>query len=283
MIKRIDKTRPFGVYLSGGLDSSIIAALTVQEWEGVDSYAVGMEGSEDLIYARLCAKHLGTRHHEYIYSLDEMLEVLPKVIYYLESYDAALVRSAIPNYFLAKMAMEPEKVVLSGEGADELFCGYSYMQSMSPEQRVSEVYHLLETIHGTGLQRGDRMAAAFGMEVRFPFLDMDFVQYSLRIPDCLKCSPSRQEKWLLRKAFSHLLPQEIVSRKKEKFSKGAGSSRLLSQVAGEKISDKKFAQNSTTVAGNKLKSKEELYYYRIFHEFFPQKAADKTVGFSRSL
>jgi asparagine synthase (glutamine-hydrolysing) len=281
--KRIEHDHPFGVYLSGGLDSSIIAALTAQEWDGVDSFAVGMEGSEDLLHARLCAKHLGMRHHEYVYSLEEMLEVLPTVIYHLESYDAALVRSSVPNYFLARMASEPNKVVLSGEGADELFCGYSYMKTLSEEERESEAYYLLETLHSTGLQRGDRMAAAFGMEARVPFLDLDFVQFALRIPDFMKYGPSGQEKWVLRQAFSHLLPREIVSRKKKKFSIGAGSSNLMAQVAEEKITDEEFAKHGMTTAGHRLKSKEELFYYKIFHDFFPQRAAEETVEFSRSL
>ncbi len=281
--KRLDRNRPFGVYLSGGLDSSIIAALTAQEWEGVDSFAVGMEGSEDLLHARLCARHLGTKHQEYVYTLEEMLEILPTVIYHLESYDAALVRSSVPNYILARLASEPDKVVFSGEGADELFCGYPYMKKLSEEERESEAYHLLETLHNTGLQRGDRMAAAFGMEARVPFLDLEFIDFALRIPDSMKYGPSGEEKWVLRKAFSHLLPEEIVYRKKKKFSIGAGSFDLLSQVAEERISDEEFARNRITATGNELKTKEELFYYRIFHEFYPQKAAEETVEFSRSL
>ena len=281
--QRIDRNRPFGVYLSGGLDSSIIAALTAREWAGVDSFAVGMKGSEDLLHARLCAKHLGTKHHEYIYTLEEMLQVLPTVIYHLESYDAALVRSSVPNYFLAKMAAEPDKVVLSGEGADELFCGYSYMKSLSEEERESEAYRLLETLHSTGLQRGDRMAAAFGMEARVPFLDLDLIRYALRIPDSMMYGPAGEEKWVLRKAFSHLLPREIVERKKKKFSIGAGSFDLMRRAAEERISDREFARHRETTAGHRLKSKEDLFYYRIFHGFYPQRAAEETVGFSRSL
>ncbi|NLT46906.1 MAG: asparagine synthetase B [Clostridiales bacterium] len=281
--KRIDRSRPFGVYLSGGLDSSIIAALTAREWEGVDSFAVGVEGSEDLLHARMCAKHLGTKHHEYIYTLEEMLEVLPTVIYHLESYDAALVRSSVPNYFLARMAAEPDKVVLSGEGADELFCGYPYMKSLSEEERESEAFHLLETLHSTGLQRGDRMAAAFGMEARVPFLDLDLIQFALRIPDSMMYGPAGEEKWVLRKAFSHMLPREITGRKKKKFSIGAGSSDLMRRAAEERISDEEFTRHRETTAGHRLKSKEDLFYYRIFHEFYPQKAAEETVSFSRSL
>lgn len=280
--KRIDRHRPFGVYLSGGLDSSIIAALTAQKWPGIDSFAVGIEGSEDLLHARVCADYLGTRHHEYVYSLKEMLEVLPTVIYHLESFDAALVRSSVPNYFLARMASEPHKIVFSGEGADELFCGYRYMKSLSKEQRELESYRLLNNLHCSGLQRGDRMAAAFGMEARVPFLDLEFVKFALRIPDSMKYSPSGQEKWVLRKAFSHLLPPEIISRAKKKFSIGAGSFDLISRVAEENITDEEFMRNMVTTSGHRLKSKEEFYYYKIFHEFYPQRAAEETVGFSIS-
>ncbi len=281
--KRIDHSRPLGVYLSGGLDSSIIAAFTAQEWPGVDSFAVGMNGSEDLLHARICAGFLGTKHREYVYTLEEMLEVLPTVIYHLESYDAALVRSSVPNYFLARMAAEPNKVVFSGEGADELFCGYSYMKSLTEEEREVETSHLLETLHGTGLQRGDRMAAAFGMEARVPFLDLDFVQFALRIPDSMMYGPYGEEKWVLREACRHLLPGQIAERKKKKFSIGAGSFDLMRHVAEEAISDEEFARHRKTMAGRQLKSKEELYYYRIFHEFYPHKAAEETVSFSRSL
>jgi asparagine synthase (glutamine-hydrolysing) len=157
------------------------------------------------------------------------------------------------------------------------------MKNLSEEERESEAYYLLETLHSTGLQRGDRMAAAFGMEARVPFLDLNLVDFALRIPDSMKYGPSGQEKWILRKAFSHLLPREIVSRKKKKFSIGAGSFDLMAQVAEEKISDEEFEKNRVTEAGHKLRSKEEFLYYKIFHEFFPQRAAEEAVEFSRSL
>lgn len=281
--KRLVSDRPFGVYLSGGLDSSIIAALTVQDIPGIDSFAVGMEGSKDITHARLCADYLGTNHHEYIYDLDEMLEVLPQVIYHLESYDAALVRSSVANYFLARLACEDAQVVFSGEGADELFCGYQYFQKLSEEDLHKELFDLMGTLHNTGLQRGDRMSMAYGVEARVPFLDMDFVRFAFTIPLSMKIGPENQEKWVLRKAFSDILPDEILYRKKNKFSVGAGSFLELSNVAEQTISDEEFAREAITPGGHRIKNKEELMYYRIFREYYPEIAVEKAIDFSRSL
>jgi len=272
-----------GVYLSGGLDSSIIAALTAQEIPGVDSFAVGMEGSPDLKHARLCADYLGTNHHEFVYDLDDMLEVLPDVIYHLESYDAALVRSSVPNYFLARLASKDVNVVFSGEGADELFCGYPYLKEMPEEEISQELIDVMGTLHNTGLQRGDRMSMAYGIEARVPFLDLDFVRYAFKIPVSMKYGPDNQEKWILRTAFSDILPEEIVFRKKNKFSVGAGSFLELAQVAEKRISDDEFARAVVTPSGHQIKNKEELMYYKIFREFYPEDSVDKAIGYSRSL
>lgn len=281
--KRLETELPVGVYLSGGLDSGIIAALTAQEMPGVDSFAVGMDGSEDIKHARLCADFLGTTHHEYIYGLDEMLEILPQVIYHLESYDAALVRSSVANYLLARLAGENVNVVFSGEGADELFCGYQYLQDMPEDDLASEVFKLINTLHNTGLQRGDRMSMAHGVEARVPFLDLNFMRLALNIPLSMKFGPHNQEKWVLRKAFSDILPKEIAFRKKKKFSVGAGSFLALAHVAEKTISDDEFQRGVVTPSGHHIKSKEEFMYYRIFREFYPMESVDKAIGFSRSL
>lgn len=281
--KRLVTEEPMGVYLSGGLDSSILAALMVQEMPGVDSFAVGMAGSGDLKHARLCADYLGTNHHEFVYDINDMLEVLPDVIYHLESYDAALVRSSVPNYLLARLASEEVNVVLSGEGADELFCGYPYLKELPEEELSQELIDVMGTLHNTGLQRGDRMSMAYGVEARVPFLDLDFIRYAFKIPISMKYGPDNQEKWVLRRAFSDILPEEIVYRKKDKFSVGAGSSTLLAQIAEEKISEAEFAQGLVTPSGHQIGNKEELMYYQIFREFYPEDAVDKAIGFSRSL
>lgn len=279
--KRIETEKPFGVYLSGGLDSSIIAAITAEKVKGVDSYAVGMEGSEDLKYARLCAKHLGTNHHEYVYDLEEMLDVLPDVIYHLESFDSALVRSSVANFMLARLVGEKAEVVFSGEGADELFCGYPQFKDMSEKEANDEMLEMLGTLHNTGLQRGDRMSLTQGIKARVPFLDIQVVEFAMRIPVSMKIGPEGQEKWILRKAYEHMLPEDIVYRKKDKFSVGAGSSLKLSEVAEKTISDREFLEMKVTPAGNELRSKEELMYYKIFKEYYPEPSVENSIDFTK--
>lgn len=281
--KRLMSDVPLGVFLSGGLDSSIIAALAVKEIPELNTFAVGMVGSEDLKYARLCADYLGTNHHEFLYTLNDMLDVLPEVIYYLESYDAALVRSAVPNYFLSRLASRHVKVILSGEGADELFSGYHYLKNLSQMDLNRELLEITGALHNTNLQRCDRMSMAHGIEARVPFLDVDFVRYALSIPVSMKIGPNNQEKWVIRKAFSDILPEEIAFRKKKKFSEGAGSYQALAQVAEKTISDVSFARAVATSSGHKIKNKEELMYYRIFREYYPEDSVEKAIGFSRSL
>lgn len=281
--KMLDSDKPLGIYLSGGLDSSIIACLAAKEIEGLDTFAVGMKGSNDVLHARLCADFLGTNHHEYTYDLDEMLDALPEVIYYLESYDAALVRSSIANYFLARLAGDKIDAALSGEGADELFLGYAYLKGLSSNELEQETHYLLNSLHNTALQRGDRMSMAFGIEAYTPFLDRDFVRFALDIPVSAKLSEKRPEKWILRDAYRGLVPDEIIERKKSKFSEGAGSSKLLAYVAEEAISDDEFAREAITPGGHKIVNKEELMYYRIFREHYPQVSAENAIGHSRSL
>jgi len=279
--KRIETEKPFGIYLSGGLDSSIIAAITAEEVKEVDSFAVGMAGSEDLKYARLCAKHLGTNHHEYVYDLEEMLKVLPDVIYHLESFDAALVRSSVANYMLARLVGDKAEVVFSGEGADELFCGYPQFKDMNEKEANDEIVEMLESLHNTGLQRGDRMSLTQGIKARVPFLDKDVVEYAMRIPVSMKIGPKGQEKWILRKAYEHMLPEEVVYRKKDKFSVGAGSSLKLAEVAEKTISDREFLEMKVTPAGHVLRSKEELMYYKIFKEFYPEPSVENSIDFTK--
>lgn len=279
--KRIETERPFGVYLSGGLDSSIIAAITADKVKGIDSFAVGMEGSEDLKHARICAEYLGTNHHEYIYDIDEMMKVLPEVIYHLESYDAPLVRSSVANFMLARLAGEKAEVVFSGEGADELFCGYKQFKKMSESEAHDEMVHMLGTLHNTGLQRGDRMSNTQGISARVPFLDREFVEYAMSIPVSMKIGPEGQEKWILRKAYEDMLPTEIVYRKKDKFSVGAGSSEKLAEVAERTISDGEFEKHSISSAGRQLRSKEELMYYKIFRDFYPDVSVEKSIDFTK--
>jgi len=281
--KRIVPDARMGVFLSGGLDSSIIAAVTARALPGVDTFAVGVAGSEDLRHARLCADLLGTNHHEYIYDLEEMLSLLPTVIRHLESFDAALVRSSVPNYILARLAAKTAQVVFTGEGADELFCGYQYMKEMPEAEMKQEIFDVLGTLHNTNLQRGDRMAMAHSVEAHVPFLDLDFIKLAFQIPIGLKIGPENQEKWALRQAYAEWIPEEIVYRKKQKFSHGAGSYLAMAEVAEKTISDEAFACESVTQGGHRIQNKEELMYYRIFREQFPQLSVEKAIGFSKSL
>ena len=276
--KRLMSDVPVGVFLSGGLDSSIIAALMKQQVSELHSFSVGLPQSPDLKAARLVAEHLGTIHHEYVYSEEEMQTVLSDVIYYLESYDPALVRSAIPCYIVSRLASEHVKVVLSGEGADELFAGYSYFADYDePMALHREAIAILQGLHNLNLQRVDRMTMAHSLEGRVPFLDVDFIERCMRIDPQLKLySNSGTEKWLLRKAFEDLLPQEIVWRDKMEFAQGCASSGVLENYAEAAIAPQVLAEAISQ--GLPVSSQEELFYYRIFNQHFPHPDAAKVIG-----
>jgi asparagine synthase (glutamine-hydrolysing) len=278
---------PVGVSLSGGLDSSIIAMLASKEIPDLLSFAVGMEGSEDLKAARKMADILGTRHHERIYTEKEILAVLPQVIYHLESFDPALVRSAIPNYFLAELASQYVKVILTGEGADEIYAGYEYLSSYHGAQELQEeMINITAALHNTNLQRADRIPMAFGLEARVPFLDVRSVALGLSLPPEWKFHKDRPAKFLLRQAFATDLPEEIANRPKQKFSVGAGSSDVLTHIAEHEISDVEFKTELGRLLARwdyKLPGKEALYYYRILRQNFEDGWVLPTMGQSRSL
>lgn len=276
--RRLMSDVPVGVFLSGGLDSSIIAALMKEHVAELHSFSVGLPGSPDLKAARLVAEHLGTIHHEYVYSEAEMQDVLPDVIYYLESYDPALIRSAIPCYMVSRLASQHVKVVLSGEGADELFAGYSYFADYDDAKALhQESMAILNGLHNLNLQRVDRMTMAHSLEGRVPFLDVDFIELCLQIDPQLKLfSTYGIEKWLLRKAFEDLLPREIVWRDKMEFAQGCASSGVVEKHAEAAISQEDLA---TAIAQKApVQTQEELFYYRIFHEYFPHPDAAQVIG-----
>jgi asparagine synthase (glutamine-hydrolysing) len=285
--KRLLADVPVGISLSGGLDSSIVALLANAGTEHLHSFAVGMEGSEDLQAARKMATILGTRHHERIYAEQEMLNALPKVIYHLESFDAALIRSSIPNYFLAEMASQYVKVILTGEGADEIYAGYDYLRSYeNPQKLQGEMVSITSALHNTNLQRADRIPMAFGLEARVPFLDVKSVAFGLGLPAEWKVHHDKPAKFLLRRAFSADLPEEIVNRPKQKFSKGAGSSDVIAQMAEREISHNEFQSELARFLYDwnyRLPNKEALYYYRILHETYQDQWIFPTMGHSRSL
>lgn len=286
--KRMMSDVPVGVSLSGGLDSSIVSLVASKENPGLHSFVVGVEGGGDLDASRLMAGVLGTRHHEYIYTEREMIDVLPEVIYYLESFDPALVRSAVPNYMLARMASDHVKVMLTGEGADELYAGYSYLQGYEEADDLQEeLVTITGALHNTNLQRGDRMSMAHGLEARVPFLDVESVSLALRFPPEWKLqTEGRPAKHLLRRAYEGLLPEEIVSRPKMKFSKGAGSSGILANRAEDKVSDADFKQEKKRLKEDwsyDLPNKEAAIYYRMLREHYRDEWIMPSMGSSRSL
>lgn len=285
--KRLLADVPVGVSLSGGLDSSIVTTLAREETEQLHSFAVGIEGSADLAAARRMADHLETTHHEYVYSTQDMMEVLPDVLYHLESFDPALVRSAIPNYFLAKLAAGHVKVMLTGEGADEVYAGYDYLSRFeTPDELQSEMLHITHALHNTNLQRADRMSMAFGLEARVPFLDVRSVALALGMPADWKLHHQQTPKALLREAFADDLPDEIVNRPKQKFSSGAGSSDLMTQYAEVEISNEEFIAERQRLKEQwayDLQNKEALFYYRILRSFYDEEWILPSMGNSRSL
>lgn len=280
-----DDSVPVGVSLSGGLDSSIIAALAKEDKPILDTFVVGMPTSEDIYHSREVAAMLGTRHHELTYTFDEMIDTLPEVIYHLESFDGALIRSAIPNYFLAKLASDHVKVILTGEGADEIFGGYEYLSGVEDSDEFqNELWRITKNLHNTNLQRTDRMTMAHSIEGRVPFLDKEMIRFGLSIPPSLKFHKGKgTEKTLLRKAFKGSLPDSVLNRPKQKFSHGAGSRDLMSIYANQKYDDEQFSQALIDHPDAKLRSKEELMYFEIFRSQFGDDLPLDVLGRTRSI
>ena len=278
--KRLMSDVPLGVFLSGGLDSSAIAALTKRAIPDLHSFAVGLEGSPDLAAARRAAEHIGTQHHEYVYSPAEAVAIIEPVIEHLESYDEALIESAVPCWFVSKLAAEHVKVVLSGEGADELFAGYKYFADISdPAALHDECVRLLLGLHNMNLQRVDRMTMAHALEGRVPFLDTELVARAMRQDPRLKTTGAqRPEKWMLRRAVSDLLPFEIAWRTKEEFAHGTGAARVLSDDAERAVTDDDFARRHELFPDDTPTTKQGFAYRRIFEERFPGEARRRTVG-----
>lgn len=285
--KRLLADVPVGVSLSGGLDSSIVSMLACEGTEQLHSFAVGVEGSEDLAAAWQMSEFLNTQHHQLVYTEADMVNALPEVLYYLETFDPALVRSAIPNYFLAKLASQYVKVFLTGEGADEIYAGYEYLSDFTnPETLQGEMIEITEALHNTNLQRADRMSMAFGLEARVPFLDVKSVAFALSFPPAWKMHNGRVPKHLLRQAFLNDLPENIVNRPKQKFSKGAGSSDILAALAEREIPDGEFRSESARLKkdwGYTLPNKEALYYYQAIRAYYEDAFLFRTMGHSRSL
>jgi asparagine synthase (glutamine-hydrolysing) len=270
-----------GVFLSGGIDSSVIAALVNKFKCGVDSFTVGMKSSEDIPYARKVANHLVTNHHEYQYGLDEVLEILPKVIYHLENFDAPLVRSSIANYIASREAKKHVDTILIGEGGDENFGGYHHVKRfVDHADQQKEFFRLLMSLHNMGFMRTDRMNWAHSLGVRAPFFDAEVVELAFTIHPKWKIYGNEQvEKWILRKAFEDLLPREVVWRPKKQFARGSGSDDLLTRYAETEVSDETFATEKARYPEVDLRWKEEMLYFNIFKEHFGDDPATlATVG-----
>lgn len=287
---------PYGVLLSGGLDSSVISAVaerysemriednsqTKAYWPRLHSFAVGLKGAPDLAKARLVADHIGTVHHEINYTIQEGLDALRDVIYFIETYDVTTVRASTPMYLLARVIKSMGiKMVLSGEGADEIFGGYLYFHK-APDAKAfhEETVRKLSKLHLYDCLRANKSLSAWGVEGRVPFLDKEFLDVAMRTnPQAKMCPGKTMEKRIVREAFSDMLPEEIVWRQKEQFSDGVGYSWIdtLKKMTSEAVSDEQMAHAAERFPINPPKNKEEYYYRSIFAEHFPSDSAARSV------
>ncbi|MBQ8456068.1 MAG: asparagine synthase B [Prevotella sp.] len=287
---------PYGVLLSGGLDSSVISAIaerysemriennsqTKAYWPRLHSFAVGLKGAPDLAKARMVAEHIGTVHHEINYTIQEGLDAIRDVIYFIETYDVTTVRASTPMYLLARVIKSMGiKMVLSGEGADEIFGGYLYFHK-APDARAfhEETVRKLSKLHLYDCLRANKSLSAWGVEGRVPFLDKEFLDVAMRTnPKAKMCPGTTMEKRIVREAFADMLPDEIVWRQKEQFSDGVGYSWIdtLKQITAEAVSDEQMAHAAERFPINPPKNKEEYYYRSIFAEHFPSESAAKSV------
>lgn len=276
------KTR-VGVLLSGGVDSSIITAVAArlarERGEVLQTFAVGMAGSGDLAAAKLVAKHTGTEHHELVYDAQDAIELVPQIVASLESFDPALVHSAVPNFLVSKLAAQHVKVVLTGEGADELFAGYRHYESHDTGESLhAELVATLEGMSIGGLRRVDRVAAANGIEPRVPFLDLDIVELALALPPEWKITTAdRPAKWLLRHAFDGWLPHEVLWRPKEQFGEGTGMDDVLRDHYTETVSASDLDARANEL-DPPIRTREELAYYDMFTAALAGIDAQQTVG-----
>lgn len=287
---------PYGVLLSGGLDSSITSALAkkfsskriesddTQEawWPQLHSFSVGLEGSPDLVAAQKVAHHIGSVHHEVIFTIQEGLDAIRDVIYHLETYDITTVRASTPMFLMARsIKSHGIKMVLSGEGADELFGGYLYFhKAPSAEEFHKETVRKLQKLHQYDCLRANKSLAAWGIEGRVPFLDKEFIDVAMRInPQDKMITKERMEKWVVRKAFEAYLPQSVAWRQKEQFSDGVGYSWIdtLKEVVQEAVTDEQMANAHFRFPVQTPQNKEEFYYRSIFEEHFPSDAAALSV------
>ena len=287
---------PYGVLLSGGLDSSVISAIaekfsemrieddskTKAYWPRLHSFAVGLKGAPDLAKAKLVADHIGTVHHEINYTIQEGLDAIRDVIYFIETYDVTTVRASTPMYLLARVIKSMGiKMVLSGEGADEIFGGYLYFhKAPSAKDFHEETVRKLSKLHLYDCLRANKSLSAWGVEGRVPFLDKEFLDVAMRTnPEAKMCPGKTVEKKIVREAFADMLPEAVVWRQKEQFSDGVGYSWIdtLKAVTAAAVSDEQMAHAAERFPINPPKNKEEYYYRSIFAEHFPSDSAALSV------
>ena len=287
---------PYGVLLSGGLDSSVISAIaekysemrieddsqTKAYWPRLHSFAVGLKGAPDLAKARLVADHIGTVHHEINYTIQEGLDAIRDVIYYIETYDVTTVRASTPMYLLARVIKSMGiKMVLSGEGADEIFGGYLYFhKAPTAKDFHEETVRKLSKLHLYDCLRANKSLAAWGVEGRVPFLDKEFLDVAMRTnPKAKMCPGQTIEKKIVREAFAELLPEEVAWRQKEQFSDGVGYSWIdtLKAITAAAVTDEDMAHAAERFPINPPKNKEEYYDRSIFAEHFPSESAARSV------
>lgn len=287
---------PYGVLLSGGLDSSVISAIAKKYsamrvetdnkaaawWPQLHSFAVGLKGAPDLAKAKEVAEHIGTVHHEINYTIQEGLDAIRDVIYYIETYDVTTVRASTPMYLLARVIKSMGiKMVLSGEGADEIFGGYLYFHK-APDAKAfhDETVRKLGKLHQYDCLRANKSLSAWGVEGRVPFLDKEFIDVAMRInPVDKMCPGSTIEKRVVREAFADMLPESVAWRQKEQFSDGVGYSWIdtLKAITSEAVSDEQMLHAAERFPINTPLNKEEYYYRTIFEEHFPSESAALSV------
>ena len=287
---------PYGVLLSGGLDSSVISAIaekfsehrieddsaTKAWWPRLHSFAVGLKGAPDLAKAKMVADHIGTVHHEINYTIQEGLDAIRDVIYFIETYDVTTVRASTPMYLLARVIKSMGiKMVLSGEGADEVFGGYLYFHK-APNAKAfhEETVRKLSKLYLYDCLRANKSLSAWGVEGRVPFLDKEFLDVAMRTnPEAKMCPGKTIEKKIVREAFADMLPEAVAWRQKEQFSDAVGYSWIdtLKQITADQVSDEQMAHAAERFPINPPRNKEEYYYRSIFAEHFPSDSAAKTV------
>ena len=287
---------PYGVLLSGGLDSSVTSAIAKKYaqkrvesgdtadawWPQLHSFSVGLEGSPDLAAAQKVADHIGTVHHEIKFTIQEGLDAIREVIYHLETYDITTIRASTPMYHMARaLKALGIKMVLSGEGADELFGGYLYFhKAPNAKEFHEETVRKLDKLHQYDCLRANKSLAAWGIEGRVPFLDKEFIEVAMRLnPKDKMITSERMEKWVLRKAFESYLPKSVAWRQKEQFSDGVGYSWIdtLKELVAKEVTDEQMENAHFRFPVQTPQNKEEFYYRTIFESHFPSEAAALSV------